>query len=140
MRSRNCALLVFLAALPFAYSQQVAPAPSAYQEKLESAKNVTYPPQLTKELIQIREGALADDYAYHQVAHLTENIGARPEGSPQLQAADEYVADELRKLGLEVRLEPVMTPRWTRGPETAELVEYPGQVPGVPQKIILTAL
>src|SRR5690348_3749393 len=128
MRSLNCGLLIFVLALPLAYCQQTqGTPPSSYQEKLESATITKYSPELTKQLIQIRDAALADDYAYHQVAHLTENIGARPEGSPQLQAAAEYVADELRKLGLEVRLEPVMTPRWTRGIETAELVEYPGQ-------------
>jgi hypothetical protein len=31
-------------------------------------------------------------------------------------------------------------PRWYRGVETAELVEYPGQVAGTVQKIVLTAL
>src|SRR5713101_5453884 len=54
--------------------------------------------------------------------------------------ADEYVADELRKLGLEVRLEEVRVRRWIRGVETAELVEYPRQAPGTTQKIVLTAL
>jgi hypothetical protein len=52
----------------------------------------------------------------------------------------QYVADELRKLGLEVRLEEVKVPRWMRGTETAELVEYTGQAPGSSQKIVLTAL
>ena len=34
----------------------------------------------------------------------------------------EYVAEELRKLGLEVRLEKVTVPHWVRGEEHAELV------------------
>ena len=83
---------------------------------------------------------MTDDYAYQQVAHLTENIGPRPVGSPQAQAAIEYVAGEMRKLGLEVHLEPVQARHWIRGAETAELVEYPGQAPGTTQKIVLTAL
>jgi Zn-dependent M28 family amino/carboxypeptidase len=83
---------------------------------------------------------LTDDYAYRQVAHLTENIGPRPVGSPQAQTAIEYVAGELRKLGLDVRLEPVQARHWIRGAESAELVEYPGQAPGTTQKIVLTAL
>jgi carboxypeptidase Q len=87
-----------------------------------------------------QSAALNDDYAYRQLAHLTENIGARPTGSPQAAAAAEYVAGELRKLGLEVRLEPVTVPHWVRGAETAALVEYPGMVPGTTQKIVLTAL
>ncbi len=66
--------------------------------------------------------------------------GRVPSGSPQAEAAIEYVAGELRKLGLEVRLEPVQARHWIRGAEAAELVEYPGQAPGTTQKIVLTAL
>ncbi len=33
-----------------------------------------------------------------------------------------------------------MVPRWIRGEETAQLVEYPGQVPNTTQRIVLTAL
>ena len=104
-----------------------------------SAENY-YSPQLKSELAGLRDAALADDYAYRQVAHLTDNIGPRATGSAQAGAAVEYVADELRKLGLEVRLEEVQVPRWIRGTETAELVEYPGQARGTGQKIVLTAL
>ena len=102
--------------------------------------SASFPPALTQDLVAIRDAGLSDDYAYRQVAHLTENIGPRPVGSPQAQAAIEYVAGELRKLGLEVRLEPVQARHWIRGAETAELVEYPGQAPGTTQKIVLTAL
>ncbi|MGC2196697.1 MAG: M20/M25/M40 family metallo-hydrolase [Terriglobales bacterium] len=96
--------------------------------------------ELRDQLVTLRNAALADDYAYRQVAHLTENIGPRPTGSVQAQKAAEYVADEMRKLGLEVRLEEVKVPRWVRGAETAELVEFPGQVPSTGQKIVVTAL
>ena len=98
------------------------------------------PSQLSRELSALRDAALTDDYAYRQVAHLTDNIGPRGIGSPQAAAAVRYVADELRKLGLEVKLEEVKVPHWMRGVETAELVEYPGQAPGTSQKIVLTAL
>jgi carboxypeptidase Q len=104
------------------------------------APAATLPAPLLQELSAIRDAALTDDYAYLQVAHLTENIGPRPVGSPQAQAAIEYVAGEMRKLGLEVSLEPVQARHWIRGAETAELVEYPGQAPGSTQKIVLTAL
>lgn len=99
-----------------------------------------FSPELLKELDEIKAAALSDDYAYQQLTHLTENIGPRPSGSPQAQAAVEYVADELRKLGLDVQLEPVKVTHWIRGVETAALVEYPGQAPGTSQKIVLTAL
>jgi carboxypeptidase Q len=99
-----------------------------------------FPPLLLQQLSAIKAAALNDDYAYRQVAHLTENIGPRPSGSAQAHAAAEYVAAELRQLGLEVRLQPVTVPHWVRGAESASLVEYPGMVPGTTQKIVLTAL
>ncbi len=101
---------------------------------------ITYPPQLTAELKQLQQAALSSDYAYQELAHLTNNIGPRLAGSPQANWAAQYVADELRKLGLEVRLEKVTVPHWVRGEETAALVEYPGMAPDTTQKVILTAL
>jgi carboxypeptidase Q len=95
---------------------------------------------LKADLIRLRDAALADDYAYRQLAYLTDNIGPRPEGSAQAQAAVDYVAAELRKLGLEVQLQECKVPQWVRGTDTAELVQYPGQASGAVQKIVLTAL
>ena len=97
-------------------------------------------PELREQLRSIRDGALTSDYAWRQLAHLTENIGPRPAGSPQAQAAAEYVAAELRQLGLDVHLEPAQVTHWVRGEEKAELVEYPGQAPGAKQRIVLAAV
>lgn len=110
-------------------------APQASQADLQN-----FPSLLLQQLSAIKAAALNDDYAYRQLAHLTENIGPRPSGSPQAHAAAEYVAAELRQLGLEVRLQPVAVTHWIRGAETATLVEYPGMVPGTTQKIVVTAL
>ena len=96
--------------------------------------------ELREQLQSVRDGALASDYAWGQLAHLTENIGPRPSGSPQAQAAAEYVAAEMRKLGLDVHLEPAVVSHWLRGEEKAELVEFPGQAPQTTQKIILTTI
>jgi carboxypeptidase Q len=104
------------------------------------AEQRNFPQLLLQQLSAIKAAALNDDYAYRQLAHLTENIGARPTGSSQATAAAQYVAEELRKLGLEVRLEPVTVPHWVRSAETAALVEYPGMVPSATQRIVLTAL
>ena len=98
------------------------------------------PSELLTNLARLRDAALASDYAWRQVAHLTENIGPRLAGSPQAEAAVSYVADELRRLGLEVKLEEVTVPHWVRGEEKAELTIYPGRAPGTAQKIVLTAL
>jgi carboxypeptidase Q len=105
---------------------------------------VTAAPPLSKELREqlqsVRDAALASDYAWGQLAHLTENIGPRPSGSPQAQAAAEYVAAEMRKLGLDVRLEEARVSHWLRGEEKAELVEFPGQAPQSIQKIVLATV
>src|SRR5580658_2379633 len=140
-----CALMYFAAgqftAAP-AQNQQPMPGPVPFMTPPQPSKADAdnFPPQLMEELSTIKTAALSDDYAYHQVAHLTENIGPRISGSPQAKAAVDYVAGELRQLGLDVQLEEVKVPHWVRGAETAELVEYAGQVPGTSQKIVLTAL
>ena len=128
-----------LATLAIAQTKSLPPK-SSYEQDETTKSGKQYPPELVNELTALREAALADEYAYRQVAHLTENIGARPSGSPQAQAAVDYVAEALRRLGLEVRLEEARVPHWIRGIETAELVEYPGQAAGTKHRIVLTAL
>jgi len=115
------------------------PAPSFMTQQPPSAEEALGP-QLYEDLAAIKSAALGDDYAYRQLAHLTENIGPRQTGSAQADAAAEYVAGEMRRLGLDVHLEEVKVPYWVRGAETAQLVEYAGQTPGTTQKIVLTAL
>jgi hypothetical protein len=129
-------LLVFIGSLALA-------APSVFSQQAPTVAPVTYSPELMSTLARIRDAALSSDYAYRQVAHLTENIGPRISGSPQAQQAQqavEYVAGELRRLGLEVTLEKVMVPHWVRGEEHAELTTFPGHAPHTSQKIVLTAL
>lgn len=134
-------LVFLLAAAAAASSAQTLPVTSPYdQTETPSPAEHEYSQQLRKELVTLRDAALSDDYAYQQVAHLTDNIGPRPEGSKQAEGAVNYVAGELRKLGLDVRLEEVKVVSWIRGAETADLVEYPGQISGTTQKIVLTAL
>src|SRR5437667_4662845 len=133
------AAFFLLATLAIAQNPNLPPK-SSYEKDEPAKPGKQYPPELVNELAALREAALADEYAYQQVVHLTENIGPRPSGSPQAQAAVDYVAEELRKIGLEVRLEEVRVPHWIRGIETAELVEFHGQAAGTTQKIVLTAL
>jgi len=123
-------------------NRQGTPAPPLFGAipQMTQVQQENFPPQLLDQLSAIKAAALDDDYAYRQLAHLTENIGPRPTGSTQAKAAVDYVASQLRQLGLEVQLEEVKVPHWVRGAETAELTDYPGQVPGTTQKIVLTAL
>src|SRR4030081_2674086 len=107
MRKMSRLLRLLVLVVGYAVAQQpTPPVPSDYDRPAESA-GPPWPAQLIQELTTIRDAGLSDDYAYRLVAHLTENIGARPVGSPQAQAAIEYVAGEMRKLDLDVRLEPV---------------------------------
>ena len=104
------------------------------------APTVQYSPELVAGIKKVQQAAFESDYAWRQVAHLSNNIGPRLSGSLQAQAAVDYVAAELRKLGLEVKTEKVMVPHWVRGAETAELTAYPGMASGTTQKVALTAL
>ena len=140
----NLAVVSFCALPAVAQTQNQPPknAPVSFMAppQASQAEQENFPPQLLEELAAIKAAALSDDYAYHQVAHLTENIGPRPAGSLQAKAAVDYVAAELRALGLDVHLEEVKVPHWVRGAETAELTEYAGQAAGTTQKVVLTAL
>jgi carboxypeptidase Q len=140
LRSVSCLLILSAFISGSLFAQKPRPRADSDYTRPDPPAAFPLPAQLLQELTAIRDAALTDDYAYRQVAHLTENIGPRPVGSPQAQAAIEYVAGEMRKLGLEVRLEPVQARHWIRRAESAELVEYPGQAPGSTQKIVLTAL
>ena len=109
-------------------------------QKGQEGTPVTYSPQLLLELRQIQQTALRSTYALRQLAVLTNKIGPRLSGSAQAQSAVDYVAGELQRLGLDVRLEKILAPHWIRGQEYAELVKFPGQMSGMAQRIILTAL
>jgi len=111
-----------------------------FAQRRQLPKEVTYPTELTAQLEKLRDAAMQSDYAYKQLAHLSHNIGPRLSGSAGAAKAVEYVTNEMRKLGADVKLEKVMVPHWVRGAETGELVTYPGQAPNTPQKVVLTAL
>ena len=101
---------------------------------------VVFSTQTLTDLKRLRQAALTSDYAYRQVAHLSNNIGPRLSGSAQAAKAVDYVATELKALGCEVQLEKAMVPHWVRGEETAALVQFAGQAPGATQQIVLCAL
>ena len=106
---------------------------------MSGGKSAWSPSQL-ETMKRLRDAAMKDPYALDELRHLTDNIGPRLSGSPQAQAAVDYVAGEMRSLGAEVSLEKASVPNWVRGIETAELVSWPGQAQGTKQKVVLTAL
>ena len=67
--------------------------------------------------------SLSSDFAWQRLAALTDGIGHRLSGSPQLDRAIAWAVAEMKKDGLEnVHTERVMVPRWVRGRESAEIV------------------
>ena len=123
-------LLCFILISSFSWAQA---APSAQGKQSWSAEDFAA-------IQRIQSAAMKSNYAYQQLEYLCDSIGPRPSGSAQHEAAAQYVAAEMRKLGLDVRLEPATVHHFVRGEEHAELVAYTGQAPGVTQKVVLTAL
>jgi len=123
---------------------QPAPAPASVRDRIFARLTGSGPSAWTPAQIanmnRLRDAAIADPYALNELRHLTYNIGPRISGSPQAQAAVDYVAGEMRALGAEVTLERTSVPHWIRGVETGELTSWPGQAPGTMQKVVLTAL
>jgi carboxypeptidase Q len=119
---------------------QQTPAATSSPTASPSPTPVVFSPQTLADLKRLQQAALTSDYAYRQVAHLSNNIGPRLTGSAQTAKAVEYVASELKAIGCEVQLERVMVPHWVRGEETAALVQFPGQAQNTTQKIVLCAL
>ncbi|MBI2834586.1 MAG: M20/M25/M40 family metallo-hydrolase [Acidobacteria bacterium] len=67
--------------------------------------------------------ALSDFFAWRRLAELTDGIGHRLAGTPQLDRAIAWAVQEMKRDGLEnVHTEQVIVPRWVRGAESAEMV------------------
>jgi len=80
-----CLVFLLLVSLPKAADGQNPPpknAPVSFgtQPQRSQTEQENFPRQLLEQLSAIKEAALSDDYAYREVAHLTENIGPRPSG------------------------------------------------------------
>ncbi len=76
---------------------------------------------------RILQAAMADNDGYAALAYLTDHIGKRVSGSPQLNTAVEWGAELMRKAGLQnVTVQPVMVPHWVRGNESAT-IQYKGE-------------
>jgi carboxypeptidase Q len=68
--------------------------------------------------------AMGDTFAWRRLATLTDSIGHRLSGSPQLDRAIDWAVAEMKRDGLDnVHTEAVMVPRWVRGRESAEILE-----------------
>lgn len=67
--------------------------------------------------------ATGSTFAWDRLAVLTDSIGHRLSGTPQLDLAIKWAVEEMKNDGLEnVHTETVMVPKWVRGNESAEIV------------------
>ena len=79
--------------------------------------------------------AMVDQFAWRRLATLTDGIGNRLSGSPELTRAIDWALAEMKRDGLEnVHLEPVMVPHWVRGRESLAIVEP------VPHQVVMLGL
>jgi len=106
MKSISVAVILLISAV-LGQSQVATPTPELYST------------QTINDMHSLMQAALSSDYAYRQTAYLSNNIGPRLTGSPQADRAIQYVAEEMRKLGLDVRLQKLSVPHWVRGEERA---------------------
>jgi hypothetical protein len=68
------------------------------------------------------DAALADTAGYDRLAYLCYRIGNRLSGSPSLERAIAWSADQMRAAGLSnVRVIPAKVPHWVRGAESARM-------------------
>ncbi|MFI4890573.1 MAG: M20/M25/M40 family metallo-hydrolase [Steroidobacterales bacterium] len=112
-------------------------APAAYAESPDNTADAL---AAAATLGRIRDAAMHSDWAWKRLTDLTDRIGPRLSGSPQLTAAVAQVADAMCALGAQVMLQPAKVPHWIRGEEQAELIEYPGRPAGITQRLHLAAL
>jgi hypothetical protein len=69
------------------------------------------------------DAALADTDGYARLAFLCDRIGNRLSGSPSLERAIHWSAEQMKAAGLSnVRIQPVKVPHWVRGEESARVV------------------
>src|SRR5882762_7517419 len=136
----TCSLLLSLFLCAQRVDAQQTPAGASSPNASPSPTPAVFSLQTLRELKRLQQAALSSDYAYRQVAHLSNNIGPRLSGSAQAAKAVEYVAGELKAIGCEVQMEKIMAPHWVRGEETAALVQWPGMAENTTQKIVLCAL
>jgi carboxypeptidase Q len=83
--------------------------------------------QLRPDAERLLAAATASNFAWRRLAEMTDTFGHRLSGSDNLRRAMQWAIATMKADGLEnVRTEPVKVPHWTRGPESAELVDPPG--------------
>jgi carboxypeptidase Q len=107
-------------------------APAALLTLLVGTARTPAPPPARVEWVEplndvsrrILDAAIEDPQAYEKLCYLCDRIGPRLSGSKNLERAVDWAAEQMRRDGLSnVRKQKVMVPVWTRGEESARIVE-----------------
>ena len=96
-----------------------APPPAATPAAIEHSVAAPYRDVAAR----IVAAARADRGAYDKLSELTDRIGHRLSGSPELDRAIAWAVQTMTAEGLEVHTEKVMVPHWVRGAEDAAIVK-----------------
>jgi carboxypeptidase Q len=105
----------FVLALPFLMLAASTPAADSKQSWLNPYRDPA---------ARLIGEALGSTFAWQRLSVLTDAIGNRLSGTPALERAIQWAAEEMKRDGLEnVHTEPVIVPKWVRGAESAEIVE-----------------
>jgi carboxypeptidase Q len=73
---------------------------------------------------QLIHAATNTDFAWQRLARLCDTFGPRFSGTTNLEAAIDWILDEMRRDGLDnVHGEEVSVPHWVRGAESAEMLQ-----------------
>jgi carboxypeptidase Q len=72
---------------------------------------------------RIIAAAIADRGAYAKLQQLTDHIGHRLSGSPELDRAIAWAVQTMKDDGHDVHTEKAMVPHWVRGPEDAAIIQ-----------------
>lgn len=84
------------------------------------------PEPMVSGLDQLVAAATHSPVPARRLAHLCDTFGPRFSGTTNLEAAIDWLLEQMRADGLEnVRGEPVMVPRWHRGAESVEVLSPP---------------
>ena len=100
------------------------PAQSVPQPSAKTQATPAWLEQYREPASRLIGAAMVDSFAWRRLAALTDGIGNRLSGTPELTRAIDWALAEMKRDGLEnVHAEPVMVPHWVRGRESAEIVE-----------------
>jgi carboxypeptidase Q len=87
------------------------------------AQNLPIPQETRNAAQRLMQAALESPVTWERLGDLVDTFGPRFSGTEALEAALDWVLAAMEADGLEnVRGEPVLVPRWVRGPESAELI------------------